>query len=130
MILCVSEQEKAQILAALRYWQAEMGAPAFDVALLMSTPLSDGEITTLIDSLDTPDNSCHETLGMCGKHKYIRCGQPAVAIVQLRDPRPYLMCAMCTSHNVRNRGGKIIAVRPGEEWLVRRCTQSVLAVSR
>lgn len=41
---------------------------------------------------------------------YTPCGKQASAVVwHSRDKRAYLMCAGCTDHNVRNRGGKLIA---------------------
>lgn len=106
-VLCVSEQEKQQILAALRYWQTG------ERTRLLEEPLTEGEVTTLIDSIDTEDNSCHETLGMTQGHKYIRCGKPAVAIIGNRDPRPYLMCGHCAHHNVHNRRGQLLYAMPG-----------------
>lgn len=49
---------------------------------------------------------------------YIPCCRPAVSVVwHDRDQRAYPMCAMCTDHNVRNRGGRLIAtiVTPTEQ---------------
>lgn len=46
------------------------------------------------------------------RERYIPCGQPAVALVKNRDPNPYFMCMGCADHNVRNRGAKIIALKP------------------
>jgi hypothetical protein len=53
-------------------------------------------------------NCCEEasTLSMGG---YIPCNQPAQFVVgwKGRSDKPIRMCAGCTDHNVRNRGGEI-----------------------
>jgi len=43
------------------------------------------------------------------KEFYIPCGQEAVALIENKDSYLYFMCEGCTSHNVKNRGGKIVA---------------------
>lgn len=51
--------------------------------------------------------------------EYIPCGQPATAVVwhQRDGKHTYLMCAACADHNVRNRGGKLVAiVLKGDAW--------------
>ena len=56
------------------------------------------------------DHSCQETTGMIG-NEYLRCGAPAVALVQHRGRRggPYYMCLGCANHNVRNRNADVVA---------------------
>lgn len=40
---------------------------------------------------------------------YIPCAKDAVAIVRHdRDNRSYYMCHPCASHNIHNRGGKLV----------------------
>jgi hypothetical protein len=42
---------------------------------------------------------------------YIPCMAPAVAVVwHERDAKAYTMCLGCADHNVRNRGGVLLAV--------------------
>jgi Zn finger protein HypA/HybF involved in hydrogenase expression len=52
---------------------------------------------------------CQECSPFAGNLGYMPCMQPATYLVATRDARPYLMCDGCTSHNVQNRGGEIIA---------------------
>lgn len=56
--------------------------------------------------------TCQETTGMIGD-KYLRCGQPAVVVVQHRgrNEGPYDMCYACADHNLRNRNAGVV------EWL-------------
>lgn len=43
-----------------------------------------------------------------------QCGRAAVAVVwHDRDHRAYMMCDMCADHNVRNRGGQLVAAAKG-----------------
>jgi hypothetical protein len=35
---------------------------------------------------------------------YVPCGEPAEALVDNGDERPYWMCRSCAEHNVRRRG--------------------------
>lgn len=51
--------------------------------------------------------TCQETWGMIGE-EYLRCGQPAVAIVKGRDVNAYYMCDACASHNVNNRNCRYV----------------------
>jgi hypothetical protein len=61
------------------------------------------------DNIIPDDATCQEA-SMLSFHSYIPCGAKAVAIVyQRKDGRKYYMCAACTDHNVRNRGGQLIA---------------------
>lgn len=50
---------------------------------------------------------CCEEASILSHTVYIPCNQPAVNIVSWkgRNDKPIRMCAMCTNHNVRNRGG-------------------------
>lgn len=44
---------------------------------------------------------------------YIPCDRKATfTIYHARDRRAYHMCPMCAEHNIRNRGGKDVTVRP------------------
>lgn len=56
--------------------------------------------------------TCEETTGMIGD-KYLRCGRPAVMVVQHRgrNEGPYAMCRECGWHNCRNRNAGVV------EWL-------------
>lgn len=57
-----------------------------------------------------PGTRCQEASPM-SYSTYIACGKPAAAIVKHvgRDEGPYYMCRECTHHNVRNRGGRVLA---------------------
>jgi hypothetical protein len=57
-----------------------------------------------------------EEASIHSKKTFIPCGAPAVAVVwHERDGKhTYLMCAPCAFHNVRNRGGKLIAKLKGQ----------------
>lgn len=65
--------------------------------------------------------TCQETTGMIGE-KYLRCGKPAVALIQHRgrSEGPYYMCGPDANHNVYNRNAVAIVVKPGEERWVNR----------
>ena len=57
-----------------------------------------------------PEGARCQEASMLSRGSYIPCFAPAVAIVYHdRDRRGYYMCAPCADHNVRNRGGKLIA---------------------
>lgn len=43
-----------------------------------------------------------------GAPVYVPCGKPAAYVVKNNDPRPYVMCAACADHNVKNRNAKIV----------------------
>ena len=60
---------------------------------------------------------CQETIGMIGD-EYVRCGAPAVAIIDNGDTHLYLMCGPCAAHNIGHRGAKPVMVKPGEERFV------------
>lgn len=49
---------------------------------------------------------------------YLPCGQPAVKIIgwKGRSDQPIPMCEMCADHNVRNRGGYLVAEVVKEDW--------------
>jgi hypothetical protein len=55
-----------------------------------------------------PDARCQEVPTMIG-NRYVRCNQPAVCVVDHRGTEIYWMCHDCGWHNVRNRGGKLLA---------------------
>ena len=57
--------------------------------------------------LNPSDFWCAEAAMIPGD-RYIPCGAKAVNFVNNRDRKAYPMCAGCTSHNVKNRGGKIV----------------------
>ena len=57
---------------------------------------------------------CQEA-SVLSRDSYIPCNGPAVAIVHHRkDRRSYYMCAGCTDHNLRNRGGELVRIK--EDW--------------
>jgi hypothetical protein len=57
--------------------------------------------------------SCEEASPM-SHATYIACGAPAVALVlHNRDRRTYAMCLACADHNIRNRGGVLVAEKEG-----------------
>ena len=58
--------------------------------------------------VDFDGKTCEEA-SIFSRERYIPCGQPAVALVKNRDPKPYFMCEGCADHNVRNRGATILA---------------------
>lgn len=69
-----------------------------------------------------PDDATCQEAGLGSVHFYIPCGKRAVAIIGYngRTEGPYYMCGPCANHNVRNRGGKLIYIKPGEErWVAR-----------
>lgn len=54
-------------------------------------------------------HECTEA-GIFSRDTYIPCGQPAAVVVwHDKDQRAYPMCLGCGDHNVRNRGGRLIA---------------------
>ncbi len=60
-----------------------------------------------------PDKrTCEEVTGIIGE-QYLRCGAPAVVVVQHRgrSEGPYAMCLPCADHNMRNRNAGPV------EWL-------------
>ena len=56
------------------------------------------------------NHPCQETTGMIG-NEYLRCGAPAVALIQHRGRHegPYYMCRGCADHNVHNRNADVVA---------------------
>ncbi len=36
---------------------------------------------------------------------YLRCGNPAIAVIKGDDPRAYFMCGPCAIYSVKHRGG-------------------------
>jgi hypothetical protein len=62
------------------------------------------------DDDSIPDDATCQEASVLSVHNYIPCGDTAVAIVyHPKDGRKYYMCAAYTDHNVRHRGGKLIA---------------------
>ena len=61
-----------------------------------------------INDKTIPEGTTCQEVSIFSQRTYIPCERPAVAIVKNRDPEPYYMCAGCTSHNVANRGAKIL----------------------
>lgn len=60
---------------------------------------------------------------------YIACNQPAVAVVHHdRDKRGYYMCAGCTDHNLRNRGGKLVRIKSDWRGLAHGLSESTYLV--
>jgi hypothetical protein len=64
-------------------------------------------ISLLAEQLDE-GAECQEASPLSYSFK-IECGRPAVALIDNGDQMPYFMCAGCADHNVRNRGGMILA---------------------
>lgn len=61
---------------------------------------------------------CCEEASTQSRDFYIPCNNPAINMVgwKGRSDAPIRMCAMCTNHNVKNRGGEIISfidLKPG-----------------
>lgn len=55
--------------------------------------------------------TCEETTGATPDGDYTRCGAPAtVVVLSERGKRLYFMCNHCGSHNIHNRGAKLVAV--------------------
>lgn len=54
-----------------------------------------------------------EEASMHSRKTYLSCGQPATHVVyHPRDKRAYLMCEPDAYHNVKNRGGQLVAGPP------------------
>jgi hypothetical protein len=67
-------------------------------------------ILPVLEDGTIPDNAKCQEASMLSRAYYIPCNAPAVAIVYHdKDQRGYYMCTPCTDHNVRNRGGRLIA---------------------
>lgn len=63
------------------------------------------------DNTIPEDATCQEA-SVFSRSSYIPCGAQAVAIVyHNKDRRGYYMCGSCADHNVRNRGGRLVAQR-------------------
>jgi hypothetical protein len=61
-----------------------------------------GEVS--LDGMRCEEASIHSN------RTYIPCNSPAYGIVwHDRDKRAYVMCEPCCLHNVRNRGGRLLA---------------------
>lgn len=60
-----------------------------------------------------PEDAKCEEASPLSRGTYIPCGAKAVAIVEHRGEKRYFMCLGCANHNVRNRGGKLIAGTDG-----------------
>jgi hypothetical protein len=59
--------------------------------------------------LSIPEGAVCQEASPMSVSRYIPCGQPAVAIIDNGDGRPYYMCGPCASHNVLNRRAKVVA---------------------
>jgi hypothetical protein len=58
------------------------------------------------------DATCQEASPL-SRETYIPCGATATAIVyHEKDHRGYYMCDPCADHNLRHRGGKLVALSP------------------
>ncbi len=63
----------------------------------------------MIPLIPIPEEARCQEASIFSQSSYIACNQPAAAIVyHERDARGYYMCLGCASHNIRNRGGKIV----------------------
>ena len=59
-----------------------------------------------------PDDARCQEASILSRATYIPCNAPATTIVYHdRDGRGYYMCEPCADHNIRNRGGKLVARR-------------------
>lgn len=68
----------------------------------------------MIPPIKIPDDATCQEASIFSYNSYIPCGKKAVAIVyHERDGRGYYMCEGCTSHNIKNRGGKLVSVKEG-----------------
>jgi hypothetical protein len=68
--------------------------------------------------LSIPEDAKCQEASYLSRESYIPCGAPAVAIIVHGGERPYYMCGPCANHNVRNRRGKVVRIKPGEECWV------------
>lgn len=63
------------------------------------------------------DSTCQEA-SRYSVTGYIPCGNIATAIVyHNRDRRGYYMCTSCASHNLHNRGGKLVTASTTELYM-------------
>lgn len=84
-----------------------MRATKGDVLVRLACANCQDAIAQLAEQLDR-GAECQEASPLSYNFK-IECGRPAVALIDNGDETPYLMCAGCADHNVRNRGGMILA---------------------
>jgi len=70
-------------------------------------------IPLVAEDLSIPEDARCQEASIFSRESYIPCFAPAVTIVDNGDSRPYYMCLLCASHNVRNRGAKLLAAKPG-----------------
>lgn len=71
---------------------------------------------------------CQEA-SVFSRDSYIPCNGPAVAIVHHdKDRRSYYMCAGCASHNIHNRGGKLVRVKHDWKGIARDLPESSYVV--
>jgi hypothetical protein len=71
----------------------------------------------MIDLIPIPEGSECQEASILSHSKYIACRAPAIAIVyHERDRRGYLMCFGCASHNISNRGGKLVTAKDRETF--------------
>lgn len=74
-------------------------------------PDAEGVVHPNRDNLAIPDDArCQETLDMIA-NRYLRCDQPATAIVDFYGREIYWMCEEHASHSVRNRGGTLLMTK-------------------
>ena len=59
--------------------------------------------------LKAGEGRCEEA-SLLSRETYIPCNAPAVSVVgwKGRSDKPIRMCADCTRHNIKNRGGELI----------------------
>jgi hypothetical protein len=51
-------------------------------------------------------------------HMFIPCSRPVCALIwHERDRRAYMMCEGCASHNIQNRGGRLVIDASKNCWL-------------
>ena len=71
--------------------------------------IEDTVIAPVLSEDSIPEGTRCQEASVMSRNRYIPCGAPATAIVHHdKDRRSYYMCAACTDHNVRNRGGKLV----------------------
>jgi hypothetical protein len=66
------------------------------------------EIIPPSDPTSIPEGAKCQEASIFSQKIYIPCGAPAVAIIKNRDLNPYYMCFFCASHNIHNRGAKLL----------------------
>lgn len=78
------------------------------MAIIDKAPNAEGVVYPDRGRPEVPEGAtCQEVLTMVAE-RYVRCGKPAVCIVDNGDQRAYWMCESCGYHNVQNRAGKLL----------------------